>query len=97
MRNAPTMQVRFPDKIKYRGSASKESYKTQNKDWSTAEGESFEVDYKGPALSVLKDIEGGLKSAFAYVGAEGMWKFHRDANLIHVSPNTQILNGAHGK
>jgi IMP dehydrogenase len=55
---------------RYRGSASTSSYKDQNKtsDWRTDEGVEFYVKSKGPVSNVLKDIEGGLRSAFTYVG-----------------------------
>jgi len=84
---------------KYRGSASKESYEDQGRDSSyvTAEGESFLVPYKGPVKNILKDIEGGLRSAFTYVGANNLAEFQERAQFIRVSGNTGRENGAHGK
>jgi len=83
----------------YRGSASKESYKDQGKDesWRTAEGESFFVPQKGPVDLILKDIEGGLRSALTYVGARNLEEFRENANFIQVSSSARIENGAHGK
>lgn len=83
----------------YRGSASKESYADQGKDaaWRTAEGESFYVPYKGTVGDVLKDVEGGLRSAFSYVGAGNLTQFHRQCEFIKVSPGSVGENGAHGK
>lgn len=83
----------------YRGSASKESYAVQNKnaDWRTDEGEAFTVPYKGSVVSVLKDIEGGLRSSFTYVGAMNLEEFQANADFIKISSSTRHENGAHGK
>jgi len=83
----------------YRGSASKEAYEDQGRDddYITAEGESFEVPCKGPVKNTLKDIEGGLRSAFTYVGANNLAEFQAKAQFIRVSPGTIRENGAHGK
>lgn len=81
----------------YRGSASKESYCDQNKDWACAEGETFIVPYKGPVAQVLADIEGGLKSSFSYVNSNNLTSFQNNAKLVVVSNNTILENKAHGK
>jgi IMP dehydrogenase len=83
---------------KYRGSASKESYEIQGKDsgWRTAEGESFLVPYKGSIAQVLQDIEGGLRSAFSYVGARTLAEFHARCEFIQVTANTVKESIAHG-
>lgn len=88
-----------PATKKYRGSASKESYVAQGKDsaWRTAEGESFLVPYKGPVENVLKDIEGGLRSALTYVGARNLDEFRSRCDFVRVTPSTTKENGAHGK
>lgn len=92
------VSVNGPYKI-YRGSASKESYEDQGKDqsWRTAEGEAFTVPYKGPVKNILQDIEGGLRSAFTYVGAKNLKEFQENANFVRISPSTVMENGAHGK
>jgi len=38
---------------------------------------------------------GGLRSAMSYVGAPDIARFQRDAQFIHISPNTQAENRAH--
>lgn len=83
----------------YRGSASKESYDDQGKDtsWRTAEGESFTVPYKGPVADVLADIEGGLRSAFTYVGARSLKEFHEKVEFIEISSAGYIEGTPHGK
>lgn len=83
---------------KYRGSASKESYEDQGKDesWRTAEGVSFEVSAKGAVSHVLQDIEGGLRSAFTYVGTKNMYDFRTRSKFIRISTSTILENSAHG-
>lgn len=84
---------------KYRGSASLESYSIQGKaaHWRTFEGDSFLVPYKGPVTKILQHIEGGLRSAFTYVGARNINEFRNNAKFIEISYSTQKENAAHGK
>lgn len=84
---------------KYRGSASKESYEAQGKGQSyiTAEGEAFTVPCKGSVSKVLQDIEGGLRSAFTYVGAANLKEFHERVEFVQVTAVGVKENGAHGK
>ena len=83
----------------YRGSASLESYKVQNKVAShrAPEGERTLVKYKGPVKDVLQNISGGLKSAFSYVGAKNMTEFREYATLVRVTSNGAAESKAHGK
>lgn len=82
---------------KYRGSASKESYEAQGKvgKHRTAEGESFLVPYKGPVADILQDIEGGLRSAFTYVGARNLKEFHDKVEFVRVTHSGYIEGTAH--
>jgi IMP dehydrogenase len=86
-------------KFDYRGSASKESYAVQGKDasWRTAEGESFMVSYKGPVKNILQGIEGGLRSAFSYVGARNLQEFQEKVEFVRVSNAGYAEGLAHGK
>jgi len=81
----------------YRGSASKESYTDQNKisDWRAAEGVYTTVPLRGSVTEVLQDIEGGLRSAFSYVGAKNMTEFQDKATFIEVSNSSQKESGPH--
>lgn len=87
------------DLYNYQGSASEESYKEQNKadSWRAAEGESFLVPAKGPVSQVLQQIEGGLRSAFSYVGAVNLTEFRERAKLVRVTNSGLIESGPHGK
>lgn len=84
---------------KYRGSASQESYEVQGKVAShrSAEGESTLVRYKGPVQEVLQQIEGGLRSAFTYVGASNLEEFQRKAELCEISLAGMAESKPHGK
>lgn len=82
----------------YKGSASQDSYQEQNKiaEWRTAEGVTTTVPLKGSAAEVLRDIEGGLRSAFTYVGASNLKEFQERSTFVKVSPNTNKENSPHG-
>lgn len=84
---------------KYRGSASQESYEAQGKvgKHRTAEGESFLVPYKGSVNDIMQDIEGGLRSAFTYVGARNLNEFHDKVEFVRVSHAGHVEGTAHGK
>jgi len=88
-----------PTSKTYRGSASKESYEAQGKtqDYITAEGESFTVPYKGEVINILKDIEGGLRSSFTYVGASTLQDYASKVEFIEISNNSFIEGTPHGK
>lgn len=81
----------------YRGSASKESYDDQgkNSDWRTTEGVTAEVSCKGSVKNILADIEGGLRSAFTYVGASNLEEFQKKATFVRISNSTLKENSAH--
>lgn len=81
----------------YKGSASLTSYGEQGKvaEWRTAEGISTTVPLKGSVKEILADIEGGLRSAFTYVGASNLKDFQSKATFVKVSGNTFKENTAH--
>lgn len=64
--------------------------------WKTSEGVEFKVRYKGPVEPILKDIEGGLRSAFTYVGAETLEEFQKKAEFVQISSATQAENDSYG-
>lgn len=83
----------------YRGSASLESYHVQGKSAQhrTPEGESTLVPVKGSVDQILQQIEGGLRSAFSYVGARNINEFRENVQLIEVTTSSAIESTAHGK
>lgn len=54
----------------------------------TAEGVSTLLNYKGSTIDVLKDIEGGIRSGFSYVGAHNLTELVEKATFIEVSSAT---------
>lgn len=77
----------------YRGSAAG-GYASGYK---TSEGIEFKVKFKGSVIPILKDIEGGLRSAFTYVGAHSISEFQDYAEFVECSSNTKYENGGHGE
>lgn len=74
---------------KYKGSAS-HNYASGQK---TSEGIETLVPYKGPVSEVLKDIEGGLRSALTYTGSRNLEEFRSNCEFVRVSSNTIKENG----
>jgi IMP dehydrogenase/GMP reductase len=54
----------------------------QNNDYRTSEGQMIEVPYKGPVSNVIQQIQGGLRSACAYVGARTLKDFPKCTTFI---------------
>ncbi len=83
----------------YRGSASLSSYEAQGKvaSWRAPEGDSVWVPFKGPAVNVLNQINGGIRSACSYLNAFNIDQLRANAIFNHVTTNTVKENQAHGK
>lgn len=64
--------------------------------WKTSEGAKTHIACKGPVGPILKDIEGGLRSSFSYVGALNLKEFQSKAELVLVSSASITENGPHG-
>lgn len=73
----------FKDTKEYRGSASLPSYEVQGKvaTWRAPEGTSTWIKKKGPAINVLNNINGGLRSSLSYVGAFNLDEFKAKAKF----------------
>lgn len=67
------------------------SEKAQNKhndgvnDYATSEGRVKRIPYKGPVSSIMTDIEGGLRSCCAYVGATSLKDLPKCAKAVKVN------------
>lgn len=81
----------------YRGSASSSSYEAQGKlqDYIAAEGAVVVVPHKGPVSKVIKEIDGGLRSALSYSNSFTLDEFRDKVKLVKVSNNTVKENGVH--
>lgn len=63
--------------------------------WKTNEGIEAKVPYKGSAVNILKDIEGGLRSSLTYINAKTLTEFRKNAEFVEVTSNTVRENSAH--
>jgi GMP reductase len=54
-------------------------------DYKASEGISKEVEYKGPAEKVIKQIEGGLRSCCTYVGASSLKNLSKCTTFVRVN------------
>lgn len=75
------------------------SYAAQDKyngglaDYKAAEGKKVSVPYKGPVKDVLQQIEGGLRSACAYVGATSLKDLPRCTTFVRVNSTHNTVFG----
>ena len=70
----------------YRGMASKEAQVNWRGNYSSYEGVSARVPYRGSVVKILEDLERGIRSGFSYSGARGLKEFQSVANLIKQTP-----------
>lgn len=84
---------------KFRGSASKDSYAVQGKlqDYISPEGESTLVPYKGSVKPILKQLEGGIRSGFTYIGASNLKEAWNNAEFMQISGSGHKEGTPHGK
>ena len=66
----------------YRGMASKEAQMDWRGNYSSFEGVTSRVPYRGPVESVLRDLEKGIRSGFSYSGARNLTELHSKAEFI---------------
>ena len=66
----------------YRGMASKEAQVNWRGNYSSYEGVSARVPYRGSVVKILEDLKRGIRSGFSYSGARGLKEFQSVANLI---------------
>ena len=66
----------------YRGMASKEAQIGWRGRYSSHEGVSTRVPYRGPVMSILEDLERGLRSGLSYSGARSISDLHAKANFV---------------
>jgi GMP reductase len=75
------------------------SYAAQDKynggvaDYKAAEGKKVSVPYKGPVKDVLQQVEGGIRSACAYVGATSLKDIPRCTTFVRVNSTHNTVFG----
>lgn len=83
----------------YRGSASAESYRVQNKEAThrTPEGERTLVKYKGRTEDVISGLVAGLKSGMSYVNAKTLQELQDNTSFYKITSSGSRESQAHGK
>jgi IMP dehydrogenase len=66
----------------YRGMASKESQVKWKGKYSSFEGVSSRIPYRGPVTPILKDLERGIRSGLSYSGAKSIEELQNSARFI---------------
>jgi IMP dehydrogenase/GMP reductase len=80
---------------RYAGSASMESYAENNKldSYRSPEGETFErLGSVESTDKILKNILGGIRSAFSYSNSKNVYEFHINAELVETTSGTLLEN-----
>ena len=83
-----------PTKI-YRGMASKEAQRNWKGDYSSNEGISTTIPYKGAVYKILKDLENGITSGFSYSGAKNIKELRVKAKFIQQTNASCRESGTH--
>ena len=98
---SPGFVIEDPDGLQYkiyRGMASKEAQVNWRGKYSSDEGISTRIPFKGPVDEVLRDLKNGITSGFSYTGArtiEELWSkadFIRQTNAGLLESKTHILS-----
>ena len=66
----------------YRGMASKEAQVNWRGNYSSYEGVSARVPYRGSVVKILEDLERGIRSGFSYSGARTLEEFQSKAKIL---------------
>ena len=79
----------------YRGMASKEAQRDWRGKSSTPEGVATLVPYKGPALDIIQDIDGGIRSGLSYTGVRDIKELQARGNFILQTNASQLESNTH--
>lgn len=81
----------------YRGMASKEAQVSWRGSYSSFEGVSARIPYRGTVTKILEDLERGIRSGLSYSGARNITEFQSVAEVVRQTPsgigesNTHII------
>lgn len=79
----------------YRGMASKEAQHNWRGSYSSNEGVSTTVSYKGAVAEILKDLANGIRSGLSYSGARSIIELQAKAKFIVQTPSGQSESHTH--
>jgi len=80
---------------RYRGMASKAAQEDWKGTFSSLEGVSSTVPYKGAVVNVLDDLLRGLRSGLSYSGSRSISEFHSKAQFVRQTAAGQVESSAH--
>jgi len=79
----------------YRGMASKEAQKDWRGKYSSNEGVSTTVPYKGSVMPILRDLDNGIRSGLSYSGAHTLPLLRSKAKFIYQTSAGQVESSTH--
>ena len=79
----------------YRGMASKEAQQDWRGRYSSNEGVSTTIPYKGSVVDIMKDLENGIRSGLSYTGAKNLLELRTKARFIYQTSAGQIESSTH--
>jgi IMP dehydrogenase len=79
----------------YRGMASAAAQKNWRGKFSTPEGVSTTIPYKGTVDFILKDLAGGIRSGLSYSGCRSIEEFQARVNFIRQTSAGQLESNTH--
>jgi|TARA_R110000824_G_scaffold91318_1_gene222269 IMP dehydrogenase len=79
----------------YRGMASKEAQIDWHGRFSSLEGISTTIPYKGKVDLILDELRRGIRSGLSYSGCRTIEEFHRKARFVQQTPAGQIESSTH--
>jgi IMP dehydrogenase len=79
----------------YRGMASKEAQKDWRGKYSSNEGVSTTVPYKGSVMPILRDLDNGIRSGLSYSGAHTLPLLRSKAKFVYQTSAGQVESSTH--
>ena len=79
----------------YRGMASKEAQQDWRGRYSSNEGVSTTIPYKGSVANIMKDLENGIRSGLSYTGAKNLLELRAKAKFVCQTSAGQIESSTH--
>jgi len=97
-KESPGKVIIMPDGSKskrYNGMASKAAQKNWKGSYSSIEGVSSIVPYKGTVAKVVREIMSNVRSGMSYSGARSLSEFKEKSHLVLQTPASSIESGPH--
>ena len=79
----------------YRGMASKEAQRNWKGSYSSNEGISTTIPYKGSVIKILEELQKGITSGFSYSGARNLEELQNKAKFLQQTNASRYESGTH--